>query len=187
MIFDDKTRRADCLTVDNMSWNTLVEGYRWSADNSAEIERGWIATAATIRELAGKIGRDPDQLATTVERFNDAARNGHDSDFGRSADRMEPIEQPPYYAVEIVPGLVASTGGAKRDTHSRVLDHDDTPIPRLYEAGELGSTFANLYQNGSFLTECIVFGRIAGRNAVQQTNWNHASDHAPVRRRPRVT
>jgi succinate dehydrogenase/fumarate reductase flavoprotein subunit len=52
-----------------------------------------------------------------------------------------------------------------------VLDHAGTPIPRLYEAGELGSTFGNLYQNGSFLTECIVFGRIAARNAIAEVPW----------------
>ena len=30
---------------------------------------------------------------------------------------------------------------------------------------------ANLYQNGSFLTEAIAFGRIAGANAVAERSW----------------
>jgi len=170
MIFDEQTRLGDCLSVDNMSWNILVEGYRWSPDNTAEIERGWITRANTIHQLATKIGRDPDALHATIERYNHHARSGHDPDYGRAAERMTPIEHPPFYAAQIVPGLVCSTGGAKRDTRSRVLDTNGHPIPRLYEAGELGSTIANLYQNGSFLTECMVFGRIAGRHAVTESS-----------------
>src|SRR5262249_6506712 len=135
MLFDEATRLADCLTVDNMSWNVLVEGYRWSADNGAEVERGWIVRADSIRELAPRIGRDPDEVEATVERYNAAARSGVDDELGRAADRMQPIDRPPFYAVEIVAGLVCSTGGARRDTHARVLDPDGKPIPRLYEAG----------------------------------------------------
>jgi predicted oxidoreductase len=49
-----------------------------------------------------------------------------------------------------------------------VLTPEGTPIARLYEAGELGSMFSNLYQNGSYLTEAMISGRAAGRNAVRQ-------------------
>mgnify|MGYP003329317796 CR=1 FL=1 len=44
-----------------------------------------------------------------------------------------------FYAVEITPTLVATTGGAKRDTAGRVLDWNENPIPGLYEAGLLTS------------------------------------------------
>lgn len=171
MIFDERTRVGDTLTVDDQSWNIIVEGYEWSADNSAEVERGWIIKADSIEELAVRIGRDPHRVAETVARYNEAARTGEDAEFGRAADRMQPIDQGPYYAVEIAAAVLASTGGAKRDGNARVLDDDDRPIPRLYEAGELGSTLANLYQNGELLTECMVFGRIAGRHAVEEVPW----------------
>jgi succinate dehydrogenase/fumarate reductase flavoprotein subunit len=179
MIFDEKTRTGDCLTVDDQSWNIVVEGYGWSPDNSAEIERGWIVRADSIRELARRIDRDPDEVDATVARYNEAARAGHDPEFGRGADRMQPIDEPPFYSIEIVAAILASTGGGKRDAGAHVLDDDGRPIPRLYEAGELGSTLGNLYQNGELLTECIVFGRIAGRNAVAETPWAD-----PVRRAP---
>jgi predicted oxidoreductase len=51
----------------------------------------------------------------------------------------------------------------------RVLDVDGLPIPGLYEAGALGSSFANLFQNGASLAECIVSGRIAGAEAVSRS------------------
>ena len=50
-------------------------------------------------------------------------------------------------------------GGGRRDSRAQVVDQDGNPIPRLYEAGELGSMFCNLYQTGSMLTEAMVFGR----------------------------
>jgi succinate dehydrogenase/fumarate reductase flavoprotein subunit len=84
---------------------------------------------------------------------------------------MQPIQQPPFYAVEIVAGLLASTGGGKRNERGQVIGHDGKPIPRLYEAGELGSTAANLPQRGHLLGECMVFGRIAGANAVRKSAW----------------
>ncbi len=64
-------------------------------------------------------------------------------------------------------GVGRQGGGARRNIESEVLDHHGKPIPRLYEAGELGSMFSNLYQNGSYLTEAMISGRAAGRNAVR--------------------
>ncbi|MBA1393619.1 FMN-binding protein, partial [Lactobacillus sp. XV13L] len=36
----------------------------------------------------------------------------------------------------------------------------------LYGAGELGSNMCNLYQGGSDLADCLIFGKIAGQNAA---------------------
>ena len=189
MIFDDATRTAGPLVASLserqnsravnavrgsvITWNVVVEKYSWSKDNSAEIEKGWIAKAESIAELAQRIGRDPAALEATVRRYNEACAGGHDDEFERAAETLQPISGPPFYAVEIVPGTVSTTGGARRNGQSQVLDHAGKPIPRLYEAGELGSTTANLYQTGSFLTECIVFGRIAGSTAVQEGPWSN--------------
>jgi succinate dehydrogenase/fumarate reductase flavoprotein subunit len=170
MLFDEKTRATDCLAIDGMTWNPLIEGYQWSPDNSAEIKRGWIAKADSIRELARIIGRDPDGIEATVTRYNRCARAAYDPDFGRASARMQPIDRPPFYAVEIVVGILSTTGGAKRDEEARVISQDGDPIPHLYEAGELGSILANLYENGSFLSDCFVSGRAAGRNAVHDSS-----------------
>ena len=43
---------------------------------------------------------------------------------------------------------------------------DGNPIPHLYGAGELGSVYADIYNGGGNLSECLFFGRIAGRNAA---------------------
>ena len=50
-----------------MSWWTVKNVYKWSADNSAELAKGWIVQAATIAELADKIKKDPKKLEATVQ------------------------------------------------------------------------------------------------------------------------
>lgn len=48
------------------------------------------------------------------------------------------------------------------------MDPDGKPIPRLYNAGEFGSIYGFLYQDGGNLAECIAFGRIAGKNGAAE-------------------
>ena len=70
VIFDEKTREAGSIASQWLSWPTTTEGYMWTSDNLAEIEKGWIIKADTIEELAEKIGRDPEQLKATIEKWN---------------------------------------------------------------------------------------------------------------------
>jgi hypothetical protein len=178
MLFDETTRAHNCLVTSIMTWNTVVEQYDWSEDNAAEVAAGWIHKADTVEALATRIGRDPQALAATVQRYNAHCSAGKDADFGRNPLTLQPLARPPYYAIEVVPAIVCTGGGARRNIESEVLGHDLQPIPRLYEAGELGSMFSNLYQNGSYLTEAMISGRAAGRNAVSREAWNPATTGA---------
>ncbi len=171
MIFDEVTRANNCLVIKVMGWNTIVSGYDWSDDNSAEIERGWMVRADSLAELARKIGREPAAVEKAVADYNAACRAGRDEEFGRNPATLQPIAQPPYYAVRVDPAIVCTSGGARRNIESEVLDHAGRPIPRLYEAGELGSMVSNLYQNGTYLTECMISGRAAGRNGSRLADW----------------
>ena len=174
MIFDEETRLENCIAHSpHMGWTAVVEGYVWSEDNNSEVQKGWIKKAGSIEDLAELIGREPETLAATVNRYNAHCEAGHDPDFERPPSTMKPIADPPYYAIEIVPGITTTTGGGKRNGRAQVLTPDGESIPRLYEAGELGSIFSNLYQNGSFLMECMVFGRIAGAETVKLEPWSH--------------
>lgn len=171
MVFDETTRLHNRLITTVMTWNTVVEKYEWSDDNEAEIGRGWIVRAGSIEELARKTGRDPATLVDTVNRYNQACQRGMDEEFGRVRETLQPIAQPPFHAIEIVPAIVCTGGGARRNIESEVLGQDGVPIARLYEAGELGSMFSNLYQNGSYLTEAMISGRAAGANAARHRPW----------------
>jgi succinate dehydrogenase/fumarate reductase flavoprotein subunit len=166
MIFDETLRKKYCIAGHTMGWSPLVDKYVWSEDNLAEVEKGWIVKANSIGELAVALDRDPEAVKAEVAKYNQFCADKNDAEFGRNPYCMSPISTAPYYAVRLTPGIVCTTGGAVRDRKSRVISQNGTPIPRLYEVGELGSTIANLYQTGSFLTECMVFGQVAGKELV---------------------
>jgi len=170
-IFDEAVRKSTSIVTSWMGWESKMEGYQWSPDNSAEIASGWITKADSIGELAAKLGINGKNLEQTVAGFNHRAEAQETDELGRAPEMMAPLAQPPYYGINITPGVVTTTGGGRRDKEARVSDVDGGTIPRLYEAGELGSTVANLYQSGTFLSECIVFGRIAAQNAAAEHPW----------------
>lgn len=160
-------------------------GHNWTRNNLKEVEKGWIIKADTVEELAKKIHLDPKVLAETVKKWNTDIKNGHDTLFNRPIENKldkskvaydymynkvlaAPLEQGPYYAVELYPCLFNTQGGPRRNAKTEVLDPFLTPIPHLYSAGELGSFWGPMYQGGGNNSECIVSGRIAGKNAASQ-------------------
>lgn len=109
----------------------------------------WIRSAPTVAELAALLEIDPAGLAETLARFNEGARNGVDPDFHRGASAYDqywgdqhaahpalgPVETPPFYAVEVVSGVIGTKGGVVTDGDGRALDSFGEPIPGLYAAG----------------------------------------------------
>ena len=153
--------------------------YEWSKDNEAELDKGWILKANTLGELARIIANDPDNegmmtsevLEETVNKYNQYCRTGNDPEFGRPKDTLVPFSEAPFYAVKLWPGSTSTQGGPKRNTKCQVLRPDNSPIPRLYSAGELGSFWGMLTENGAGLGEAFVSGRIAGANSVLESRW----------------
>ena len=149
-----------------------VQLYRWSRDNLAELDKGWIVKGESIAELAGKLELPADTLTETAERYSTYCHQGLDPDFHRLSEDLEPVTGPPYYGMRLFPGGASTLGGPRRNHRAQVLKVDGNPIPRLYAAGELGSTYGMLYPSGGGnLADCIAFGRIAAENAVRETPW----------------
>ncbi|MFC1958964.1 FAD-dependent oxidoreductase [Chloroflexota bacterium] len=184
-IFDEKRRALAPLAGDGGACNPPggVMGdifYLWSGDNKKEIDRGWIMKANTIEELANKILADSDNsdlmspsvLRATIKKYNDYCQKGEDLDFHKPKQWLQPIEDPPYYAVKLWPGGPNTQGGPRRNVRGQVVHPDNAPIPRLYSAGELGSFYNMLYPvGGGNLAECLAFGRISGANAAAEKVW----------------
>ena len=141
--------------------------FEWSEDNKAEIEKGWIKMAWTIGELGKQLGFAEGVLEKAVGEYNHCAVTGYDPKFKRNGATMGALTKAPFYAIEVWPALLNTQGGPQRDEEARVLDTDNTPIPRLYSAGELGSMVNKFYPGGTNITEAIAFGRIAGENAAK--------------------
>ena len=119
-----------------------------------------------------EISVDKSNLENTITKYNDGCKTGIDAEFGRVKENLKAIKGPPYYAIKLYPALMNTQGGPRRDKEARVLDPYGKPIPRLYEAGELGSIWSFVYQGANSLGECIAFGRIAGKNAAGENPWS---------------
>ena len=138
----------------------------WSEGNVEEIEKGWIKKADTVEELAGLIGVDAAVLQATLDKYNGFVEAGEDIQYGRNPETLVAVKEGPFYAMEIGPTMLNTQGGAKRNEKAEVLDVNGNPIPHLYSAGEMGALFADVYNGGGNLGECVSFGRIAGANAA---------------------
>ena len=174
-IFDERLRERGPIfaglggTLKTGWFNCFPELLSWSSDNMAEVRKGWITQADSIRELARKINMDPSTLEDTVTRYNGyCGRRGKDLEFNRSSGSLRRIDRPPYYALPLVPMIIDTQGGPKRNARSQIVDASWEPIPRLYSAGALGSITSYLYFGGGAVGEAMAFGRIAGRNAAKE-------------------
>lgn len=169
MIFDESTRQAGALSIPIMAWSAVVHPDGWSEDNMKEIESGFIKKADTIEDLAEQIGLDPKVLTEQVEQYNADCAKGVDAEYDRNPESLLPIANGPFYAALVTPSIVCTGGGARRNMDGRVYDHQGDFIPHLFEAGELGSMFSDLYQNGSYITEAIITGRNSARAALAES------------------
>ena len=145
------------------------------------LDSGYIISGATPEELAARLGIDPAGLAATIRSYNDGARRGEDSEFGRGTDAYQrfngapghapnpcvaPLGRPPYYAVRLVPGDIGTFAGLRTDASARVLDKDGQPIAGLYAAGnDMASVMGGTYPGaGITIGPALTFGYIAGRH-----------------------
>jgi 3-oxosteroid 1-dehydrogenase len=164
----------------------FVGGLGDSFDQNAKPPQ-WIPAAATLAELAGRLGIDAEGLAHSVARFNEQAEAGSDPDFqrGESANdvwwgdpafrgdkraTLGALGPGPYYAVEVKSGALGTKGGPQTDIDARVLDVDLNPIIGLYAAGNvmaspMGMTYGG---GGGTLGPGMVFGYRAGLAAAKQ-------------------
>ena len=79
-----------------------------------------------------------------------------------------PVETGPFYALKIGPTMFNTQGGPRRNQYAQVIGIDGLPIEGLFEGGEMGSVFADMYNGGGNLSETMVFGRFAGQNAAKR-------------------
>ena len=147
---------------------------------------GYLTTAATLAELAAKLGIDGDGLLRTVADMNAYAITGIDPDFGRGSTVYQrangdathgpnpclgPIGTPPYYAVRLWPGDIGAATGLVTDAHTRVLGRDDRPIAGLHAVGnDMQSIMGGTYPApGITLGPAIAFARVAARHLMGET------------------
>lgn len=145
---------------------------RTPADIDAAVEEGRCLKADTIDELLGMIeGMDVETAKASIERYNELARAGEDTDFFKSSQRLFALENGPFYAAECGCALtLGNLGGLESDEECHVYNTDRELIPGLYAAGATqGGRFAVQYPislKGLSCGMCMVYGKIAGENAA---------------------
>ena len=102
----------------------------------------WVARAATLAALARAAGFDGEALEPTVAEWNAMCAAGRDERFARGEspyDRyygdpalgelrnLGPLDAPPFYAIEVLPGTIGTKGGPRIDADGRALRADGSP------------------------------------------------------------
>jgi len=179
LIADDDGRRLyrlgeprfNDLQIPPMEWSG-ANLRDWENANLAEVEAGILRQFGSVAEVAAFIGCGEDALNSALERWNSACESGKDADFGRPVTSMVPVRTPPFIVGELWPIVSNTQGGPAHDAQQRILNPFGKPIPRLYEAGEIGGAWGFLYLGGGNYSECVIGGRIAAKEIGTLRPWD---------------
>lgn len=144
--------------------------------------RDLFVRAEDLPGLARKIGVPYENLSQTLRRFAGYAESGVDEEFGKGNNVFDayygdprygdprrspnpclgPVEEPPFYAMQIQAGDIGTCGGLETNSNGQVLGEDGA-IPGLYA---IGNTAASMTQGGypgagGTLGPAILFGFLA--------------------------
>lgn len=148
------------------------------------IRNGYLKRGKTLAELAQACGIAASALQATVQRYNQQALQGKDSDFAKGEmpynrvqgdaasglpnPCMAPLERGPFYAIKVVVGSLGTFAGLKVNASAQVLDDDGQPIKGLYAGGnDMSSVMGGHYPSGGItLGPAMTFGFIAAHHAA---------------------
>ncbi|WP_405541852.1 FAD-dependent oxidoreductase [Streptomyces phaeochromogenes] len=107
------------------------------------------------------------RIRDRVEEYNAGVRGGDEPAPGRLLDR-QPLDEPPFYAIEAAPAITFTFGGLLIDAEARALAADGRhTVPGLLVAGaDAGGLYRRAYAGG--LAPALVFGLAAARTALRQ-------------------
>ena len=135
---------------------------------------GSVMCANTLEELAdmmGYTGAAKDNFLATIAHYNELCHAGVDSDFGKDAAQLQPIETAPFYGGTSSTShasnpMMVTMSGLVTDETQNVLDHDWNPIAGLYACGNcLGGRYGMGYSTpfaGNSVGMAFTHGYIAG-------------------------
>lgn len=145
-VFDEDSR--DSIWISGSDWVTRerVDELVWGTPDL-------VRSGATLDELASATGLPAAALKASVA----AAGN--------------PLDRPPFHAVQFFPLSRKSMGGIRIDASCRVLDAGGGVIPGLWAVGEaagFGGLNGSAGLEGTFLGPSIVTGRLGARSVLEE-------------------
>jgi fumarate reductase flavoprotein subunit len=164
----DKVSNAEFAQTGGYAW-LIVDSRMSDASNVIQgyINKGYAETGDTYEALAEAIGAPAEAFKATMEKWNACVEAKEDADFGR-VSFANPLDQAPYYAIKVQPGIHHCMGGIKIDDNAQVIRTDGSVIAGLFAAGEVtGGVHGNNRLGGNAVADFTIFGRIAGTSAAE--------------------
>jgi len=133
------------------------------------LRKGVVKRFDRIDDIADTYQIPVQALKNTITHFNEYAENGLDKDYGKPfLSNARSLKHPPYYCIRLWPKVHHTMGGVLINSQAQVLNLSLQPMKGLYAAGEVTGGVHGACRLGSCaITDCLVFGRIAGRNAAK--------------------
>lgn len=137
--------------------------------NRVGMRAEWVC--ADWDELTDELGLPAGSLAATMAAYNDAASQGRDPEFGKGAEWVVPLDQPPFGAIDLRVGSTIYAGfplgGVVTDDRGAVVRSDGSTVEGLFAVGRVASSLAlERYCSGISLGEGTFFGRRAAAAAA---------------------
>lgn len=150
---------------------------------TSHVRSGYLKRADCLSLLESTLDLPPGSLQATVSEFNDMAARGEDTGFMRGQSLFErrygdpqhrpnpalgPLDTPPYYAIQVLPGDIGTFIGVPTDGAARVLNEQGKAVPGLYAVGNAAqSLFGGHYPSaGITLGPALTFGWLSARHAL---------------------
>ena len=138
----------------------------------AAVRKGRIISAASLAELAGKLGLPADRFQATVAGYNADISSGVDGKFGRKSlvhthGTPVAIAKAPFHAYPTTTAINSTYAGIRVSPDMSVLNIWGEQINGLFAAGEVtGGFHGEAYMTGSSLLKSLVCGAVAARSAL---------------------
>lgn len=167
----DRKQRSDAILRSGHPCLGIVDSKGALKDSESLetcLKQGKVKKFVSLKELATAYGLDFTALEKTVRHYNRTLKEKGIDEFGKPLGKSAiPLDRPPFYAIRLWLKVHYTPGGVGIDARARVVDTKGRVVRGLLAAGEVcGGIHGADRLGGCALTECLVFGRIAGRSAV---------------------
>lgn len=156
--------------ADRRAFSAPCPDYLGEKNWEETVRRGVIHQFDSLDALCSEFELPLNVLLDTIKKFN-SSMAGHSDAFGRDTTGLQPLEDAPWYMVEIQPKVHHTMGGIKISPAGEVLDKQGQRIEGLFAAGEAtGGLFGFERIPSHSITEAVVVGLSAGRLAASRNS-----------------
>lgn len=181
-------REWDLVKEDLANYKTGPDGFEVYGFTGYGMNKSKMYAAETLDELADILGYEGEAkqgLLDEIAHYNEMCAAGKDSDWGRDADLMNPLDTPPFFGMagntdkgRISSGMVQMSGVLVTDNFE-VRRLDDSIIKGLYACGnDCGGRYAIQYHTlmaGNSVGIATTQGYVAGEHIAQNLEADKAA------------